>query len=143
MLDIHPCRSTGTHSLRIGRGSRRDHRRRRRALRRAERRIAGVSGILGGLARPQAGDVSLAYRFVAGLVAAPLALLAALPEIRVDASFPALVAAGLLVGIGTPTAEDAPAATACAASRERRRARSRRPSRSWPRASRPCTPRAT
>ena len=66
-------------------------------------RIAGVSGILGGLARPQAGDVSWRIAFVAGLVAAPLAwgLLAALPEIRVEASFPALVAAGLLVGIGT------------------------------------------
>ena len=66
-------------------------------------RIAGVSGILGGLARPQAGDVSWRIAFVAGLVATPLAwgLLAALPEIRVDASFPALVAAGLLVGIGT------------------------------------------
>jgi uncharacterized membrane protein YedE/YeeE len=64
-------------------------------------RIAGVSGILGGLARPQAGEVSWRIAFVAGLVAAPLALLAALPEIRVDASFPALVAAGLLVGIGT------------------------------------------
>ena len=66
-------------------------------------RIAGISGILGGLARPQAGDVSWRIAFVAGLVAAPLAwgLLAALPEIRVDASFPALVAAGLLVGVGT------------------------------------------
>ncbi len=66
-------------------------------------RIAGISGILGGLARPQAGDVSWRIAFVAGLVAAPLAwgLLAALPEIRIDASFPALVAAGLLVGVGT------------------------------------------
>ena len=64
-------------------------------------RIAGVSGILGGLARPQAGDVSWRIAFLAGLVAAPLALLAALPEIRVDASFPTLVAAGLLVGAGT------------------------------------------
>ena len=66
-------------------------------------RIAGVSGILGGLARPRAGDISWRIAFVAGLVAAPLAwgLLAALPEIRVDASFPALVAAGLLVGAGT------------------------------------------
>ena len=66
-------------------------------------RIAGVSGILGGLARPQAGDISWRIAFVAGLVGAPLAwrLLAALPEIRVDASVPALVAAGLLVGVGT------------------------------------------
>lgn len=66
-------------------------------------RIAGVSGILGGLARPRAGDISWRIAFVAGLVAAPLAwrLLAALPEMRVDSSVPALVAAGLLVGVGT------------------------------------------
>jgi len=64
-------------------------------------RIAGVSGILGGLARPQAGDISWRVAFVAGLIAAPLALLAALPDIRVDTSYPVLVAAGLLVGIGT------------------------------------------
>jgi uncharacterized membrane protein YedE/YeeE len=66
-------------------------------------RIAGVSGILGGLMRPQAGDISWRIAFVAGLIAAPLAwrLLAALPEIRVDASVPVLAAAGLLVGVGT------------------------------------------
>src|SRR5256885_10604778 len=64
-------------------------------------RIAGVSGILGGLARPQAGDISWRVAFVAGFIAAPLALLAALPEIRVDTSVPVLVAAGLLVGVGT------------------------------------------
>ncbi len=66
-------------------------------------RIAGVSGILGGLARPQAGDISWRVAFVLGLVAAPIAwgLLAALPEIRVDTSYPVLVAAGLLVGVGT------------------------------------------
>ena len=66
-------------------------------------RIAGVSGILGGLMRPKAGDISWRVAFVAGLVVAPLAwgLLAALPEIRVDASFPTLVAAGLLVGAST------------------------------------------
>jgi uncharacterized membrane protein YedE/YeeE len=66
-------------------------------------RIAGVSGILGGLARPQAGDISWRVAFVAGLIAAPLAwrLLAALPEIRVGAGVPVLVAAGLLVGVGT------------------------------------------
>ena len=66
-------------------------------------RIAGVSGILGGLARPQAGDISWRIAFVAGLIAAPLAwrLLAALPEIRVDTSYFTLASAGLLVGIGT------------------------------------------
>jgi uncharacterized membrane protein YedE/YeeE len=66
-------------------------------------RIAGVSGILGGLARPQAGDISWRIAFVAGLIAAPLAwgFLAALPEIRVDTSYFTLACAGLLVGIGT------------------------------------------
>jgi len=66
-------------------------------------RIAGVSGILGGLARPQPGDISWRIAFVAGLVAAPLAwgFFAALPEIRVDTSYFTLAAAGLLVGIGT------------------------------------------
>ena len=66
-------------------------------------RIAGVSGILGGLARPQAGDISWRIAFVAGLFAAPLAwgFFAALPEIRVDTSYFTLAAAGLLVGIGT------------------------------------------
>ena len=66
-------------------------------------RIAGVSGILGGLARPRAGDISWRVAFVAGLIAAPLAwgFLAALPDIRVDTSYPVLVAAGLLVGVGT------------------------------------------
>ena len=66
-------------------------------------RIAGISGILGGLLRPQAGDISWRAAFVAGLVAAPLAwsLFAAPPEIRVEASYAVLVAAGLLVGVGT------------------------------------------
>src|SRR5205814_6919998 len=65
-------------------------------------RIAGVSGILGGLARPQAGDISWRVAFVAGPIAPPPALPAALPHIRVDTSYPVLVAAGPPVGGGTP-----------------------------------------
>lgn len=66
-------------------------------------RIAGVSGILGGLLRPQQGDIGWRVAFLAGLVAAPVlyGLVAALPEARVDAGPGTLVAAGLLVGIGT------------------------------------------
>lgn len=66
-------------------------------------RIAGVSGILGGLLRPVRGDVAWRAAFVAGLLAAPPAwsLFGALPEARVDAGYAVLVAAGLLVGIGT------------------------------------------
>ena len=66
-------------------------------------RIAGVSGILGGLLRPARGDIAWRAAFVAGLVAAPLAygVFAALPAIRVDTDIAVLVAAGLLVGVGT------------------------------------------
>ncbi len=66
-------------------------------------RIAGISGIVGGLLRPAPGELAWRLAFLAGLVGAPLvyALFAALPEARVDAGDGALVAAGLLVGIGT------------------------------------------
>lgn len=66
-------------------------------------RIAGISGILGGLLRPAHGDVAWRLAFVAGLVAAPLAygLCAALPPVHVEAGDATLVAAGLLVGLGT------------------------------------------
>lgn len=66
-------------------------------------RIAGISGVLGGLLRPAVGDIGWRLAFVIGLVAAPLAwgLVAALPAIQVDAGTPMLIAAGLLVGVGT------------------------------------------
>jgi uncharacterized membrane protein YedE/YeeE len=66
-------------------------------------RIAGVSGILGGLLQPAAGNRAWRAAFVGGLVAAPLLYraAAALPLPRIDAGWPALAAAGLLVGIGT------------------------------------------
>jgi hypothetical protein len=66
-------------------------------------RVAGISGIVGGLLRPQAGDVAWRLAFVAGLVVAPLAyaLVAALPEATIDAGYATLVVAGLLTGIGT------------------------------------------
>ena len=66
-------------------------------------RIAGISGVVGGLFRPVAGDVAWRAAFVIGLIGAPLVygLVAALPTLRIDASFGALIAAGLLVGVGT------------------------------------------
>jgi len=66
-------------------------------------RIAGISGILGGLLRPAAGDVSWRLAFVMGLLAAPLvyAAFGALPEARIDGGYAVLAAAGLLVGVGT------------------------------------------
>ena len=66
-------------------------------------RIAGISGILGGLLNPVKGDVSWRVAFVVGLVASPLlyALFATAPTPDIDASWGAMVLAGLLVGIGT------------------------------------------
>lgn len=70
-------------------------------------RIAGISGIAGGLLRPQAkrlaGDVAWRVAFLLGLVGAPLvyALFAAVPVPQIDASTAALVVAGVLVGFGT------------------------------------------
>ncbi len=65
--------------------------------------VAGISGIVGGLLRPRAGDLAWRAAFVAGLLAAPLAYasVAALPALQIDAGYGALVLAGLLVGIGT------------------------------------------
>jgi uncharacterized membrane protein YedE/YeeE len=66
-------------------------------------RIAGISGVLGGLLSPRAGDISWRVAFVAGILVAPTvyALVTTLPEATIDAGYPALVAAGLLVGVGT------------------------------------------
>ncbi len=66
-------------------------------------RIAGISGILGGLFRPVRGDAGWRVAFVLGLVVAPLAwgLFAALPVVRIDAGNVTLIVAGLLVGLGT------------------------------------------
>ena len=66
-------------------------------------RIAGISGIVGGLFRPAPGDVAWRLAFVAGLMAAPMLymLAATLPPVMIEASYPTLIVAGLLVGIGT------------------------------------------
>ena len=66
-------------------------------------RIAGISGILGGLLRPKAGDAGWRVAFVLGLVASPLVyqLVVPLPSVQLDAGTALLVVAGLLVGVGT------------------------------------------
>jgi uncharacterized membrane protein YedE/YeeE len=66
-------------------------------------RIAGISGVLGGLLRAAKGDIAWRVAFVLGLVGAPLAylLFAALPKPQIDAGYGALILAGLLVGVGT------------------------------------------
>lgn len=66
-------------------------------------RIAGISGIVGGLLSPRPQETSWRLSFVLGLMASPAVYAwgAPLPELSVQASGPWLVAAGLLVGIGT------------------------------------------
>jgi len=66
-------------------------------------RIAGISGVIGGLFRPSPGDIGWRVAFVLGLVGAPVvyALAASLPRRTTDAGWVALIGAGLLVGIGT------------------------------------------
>jgi uncharacterized protein len=66
-------------------------------------RIAGVSGIIGGLLRPAGTGVGWRLAFVAGLLFAPVAyaLVTRLPAPTIDAGYPGLVLAGLMVGIGT------------------------------------------
>ena len=66
-------------------------------------RVAGISGILGGLLAPSRADVGWRIAFLAGLLLSPalMFLLGYRVAPRIDAGFGTLVAAGLLVGVGT------------------------------------------
>lgn len=66
-------------------------------------RIAGISGIIGGLFRPGTGNSAWQAAFVAGLLLAPWLFhtVAPLPAARIEAGTGTLIVAGLLVGIGT------------------------------------------
>jgi len=66
-------------------------------------RIAGVSGIIGGLFKPVRGDIAWRVLFVAGLFAAPTVyqLLKPFPVPTIEATHAVIALAGLLVGVGT------------------------------------------
>lgn len=66
-------------------------------------RIAGVSGVLGGLLSPHPTDVAWRLAFIAGLAATPTLfwLLGRWPVVPIATGQSALVLAGLLVGFGT------------------------------------------
>lgn len=67
-------------------------------------RIAGISGILGGLLHPVRGEIGWRLAFLAGMFVASLAYVAfggVLPTVNLDSSLPLLVVAGLVVGFGT------------------------------------------
>jgi uncharacterized membrane protein YedE/YeeE len=70
----------------------------------ANGRIAGVSGIVGGMGKAAKGDRAWRVAFVIGMLAAPglsALLTGSLPRVTIDASLPTLAIAGLLVGFGT------------------------------------------
>ena len=65
-------------------------------------RIAGITGIIGGLFIPAKGDAAWRVAFTFGLIIAPIIwlLFGKLPEITIDANYGLLVIAGLIVGFG-------------------------------------------
>ncbi len=66
-------------------------------------RILGISGIVGGLLRPRAGDMGWRLAFVLGMMVAPglYWLVVGPTQPRIDATWGMVVMAGLLVGVGT------------------------------------------
>lgn len=67
-------------------------------------RIAGIAGIVGGMASANGSELGWRLAFVLGLIAGPFAVLAvrgAVPPVVVDVSWPLVIAGGLLVGFGT------------------------------------------
>lgn len=66
-------------------------------------RIAGISGILGGILKPTKGDTAWKIAFILGMVISPMLFVwfAYMPEVNIAASTPVLILAGLLVGFGT------------------------------------------
>ena len=66
-------------------------------------RILGISGIVGGLLRPRAGDMGWRLAFVLGMMVAPglYWLVVGPSQPRIDANWGMVVIAGLLVGVGT------------------------------------------
>jgi uncharacterized membrane protein YedE/YeeE len=67
-------------------------------------RIAGISGIMGGILHPQEGDTLWRALFVVGLLAGALLILWLHPvsfDLRIDVSDPIVLLGGFLVGIGT------------------------------------------
>jgi uncharacterized protein len=69
-------------------------------------RVLGISGIVGGALRAVPGDIVWRVSFLLGMLVAPAVLSLVLPAgvidaPRIDASYPVVILAGLLVGVGT------------------------------------------
>jgi uncharacterized protein len=66
-------------------------------------KIAGISGIIGGLLRPKKNDVGWRVMFIMGLLISPIlyTVFHPLPTITIEANISMIIIAGILVGIGT------------------------------------------
>lgn len=66
-------------------------------------RIAGISGIVGGLLRPVKGDMGWRVAFISGLMFSSFVYTIAkpLPASTIDADITTLIIAGVMVGFGT------------------------------------------
>lgn len=67
-------------------------------------RIAGITGIIGGILQPARGELGWRLAFVAGLLMAPVIHTGAggaLPPVEITSSTSLLILAGVLVGVGT------------------------------------------
>lgn len=66
-------------------------------------RIAGVAGIIGGVLRPAGGDMAWRLAFIIGLLVAPAVhrLFTEPAPPTIEAGYPVLLLAGVLVGAGT------------------------------------------
>ncbi len=69
----------------------------------ANGRVAGISGILGGLWSTESGDRVWRLAFIVGMFVSPAvySLVAIMPEAVIEANTMTLIVAGLLVGLGT------------------------------------------
>ena len=70
----------------------------------ANGRVAGISGIVGGLIAPLNADFAWRAAFIAGILAAPLLYRVAggtLPDLAPPAALTVVIVAGVLVGFGT------------------------------------------
>lgn len=67
-------------------------------------RIAGISGIVGGLLTPKTGDIDWRLFFVGGMLGGGALLMVVAPQLmanNLERSYAAVAVAGLLVGYGT------------------------------------------
>ena len=67
-------------------------------------RVAGISGILGGLISFEKSNFNWRLAFIVGLIMGPFVvseLGSGIVPVKIDADIPMLVVAGLLVGVGT------------------------------------------